>query len=117
VSHIDEVDDCARCMIDLNYESLGEFGIDGRRYFKKSEPNGRRAFHVHVFEHGSRHVTEHIAFRDYLLAHPRKAREYSDLKARLAANDVASSREYQDSKAPFIEACVRAAIRWSNGQS
>ena len=113
VSQIERVDDQEQCMSELGYEACGEYGISGRRYFRKSEPAGRRAFHVHVFQSGSKHAREHIAFRDYLLAHPDIAQEYSDLKAKLIANGVSSSAEYQKLKAVFVEASVANAMEWS----
>jgi len=113
VSQIERVDDQTECMNELGYEACGEYGISGRRYFRKPNHGGQRAFHVHVFQSGSEHVLEHIAFRDYLLAHPDIARHYSDLKTKLIANGVSSSVEYQKLKAPFIEASVADAIEWS----
>lgn len=112
VTRIDDVNEYVETMSCLNYESLGEHGIEGRRYFRRSGPDGQRAFHVHVFESGSKQVLQHIVFRDFLLAHPDKAREYSELKSRLIANG-ANRAEYQSLKIPFIETSVRDAIEWS----
>ncbi len=116
VTEIDRVDDREDSMIELGYEACGEYGISGRRYFRKSNPAGYRTFHVHVFHSESKQVLEHIAFRDYLLAHPNIAREYSDLKASLIANGVSSSAEYQKLKASFVEATVADAVLWLNHQ-
>jgi GrpB-like predicted nucleotidyltransferase (UPF0157 family) len=49
----------------LGYEAKGEFGIPGRRYFRKNDAQGRRTHHVHAFPRGSAHVERHLAFRDY----------------------------------------------------
>jgi GrpB-like predicted nucleotidyltransferase (UPF0157 family) len=116
VTRIDRVDDREESMTATGYEACGEYGISGRRYFRKWNPDGQRTFHVHVFESGSKQVLEHIAFRDYLLAHPNIAREYSALKANLIANGVSSSAEYQKLKASFVEATVADAIEWSRHQ-
>ena len=113
VSRIDKVNNHAERMSDLNYESLGEHGINGRRYFRRFGPDGHRAFHVHVFESRSKLIMRHIVLRDFLLAHPDKAQEYSDLKSRLIADGATTSDAYQSSKATFVEASVRDAIEWS----
>lgn len=105
-----QVDDQCDLMHELSYESMGEYGIAGRRYFRKHGPNGRRSFHVRVFETSSIHAMRHIAFRDFLLAHPEKAKEYSDLKLRLVSTSEVPAIDDQNSKAPFIEACLADAI-------
>jgi len=112
VSRIAEVDDHAREMSTLKYESMGEYGIVCRRYFRSLHGNCHRAFHVHVFEADSATAFQHIAFRDYLLAHPEKAKAYSDLKTCLVKKELVSKSEYQDLKAPFVEACINDAIKW-----
>jgi GrpB-like predicted nucleotidyltransferase (UPF0157 family) len=66
----------------IGYEPKGEFGIPARRYFQKGGDN--RSHHVHVFESGNSNVRRHIAFRDYLRTNPQVAREYSELKKKIA---------------------------------
>ena len=70
----------------LGYESLGEFGITGRRYFRKNDSSGVRTHHVHAFLRGDAHVRRHVAFRDYLIAHPDVAAGYSTLKRSAGAS-------------------------------
>lgn len=109
VAQIDQVDVHASQMSDLGYESMGEYGIVGRRYFRRSAFDKCPAFHVHVFKASSEPVTRHLAFREYLRANPSKAREYSDLKAALSTSRLSSRAEYQEAKAPFIETCIEEA--------
>lgn len=40
-------------MIALGYEAMGEFGIPGRRYFRKTTSFGVRTHHVHNLSSGS----------------------------------------------------------------
>ena len=117
VSRIERVEDHEGRMGHLGYEACGEYGILGRRYFRKTGPDGRRAFHVHAVEAGSQHAREHNALRDYLLARPDIAREYSALKARLTAGTGSSSVDYQQAKAPFIKTTVADAVAWSRGRN
>ncbi len=116
VLRLDELDQQAQGMSQLNYESMDEHGIAGRRYFRRSGPDGDRAFHVHCFESESEYVFRHLVFRDYLLAHPAKAQEYSNLKSRLIEIGTTSTSEYQKMKAPFVEATIQEAIEWFNSR-
>ncbi len=98
--------------IEQGYEALGAFGIEGRRYFRKFDRSGRRLFHIHVFEEGSPHIERHIAFRDYLIAHPRAAESYSRLKQVLASTPGTSWDSYLDGKETLVKELESAALRW-----
>jgi GrpB-like predicted nucleotidyltransferase (UPF0157 family) len=50
VDEIDRVDDCQPHMQALGYEYMGEFGIPGRRFFRKDSTAGMRTHHIHTFE-------------------------------------------------------------------
>lgn len=79
------VDRAAPQIVALGYEAMGAFGIQGRRYFRKTDAAGR-THHLHAFEAGSPHVHRHLAFRDYLRAHPQEAAAYAALKIQLLAD-------------------------------
>lgn len=96
----------------LGYEAMGAFGIAGRRYFRKFDAAGRRTHHLHVFAVGSPHIARHLAFRDYLRAHPRIAAAYSDLKSALVAQTDGQAGSYMDGKDPFIQRTEQDAIAW-----
>jgi len=87
----------------LGYEALGEFGILGRRYFRRDNLFGERTHQVHVFENDSPQIKRHLAFRDYLINHPETAQEYSDLKRELAAKHPEDIELYMDGKDEFIK--------------
>jgi GrpB-like predicted nucleotidyltransferase (UPF0157 family) len=99
-------------MAALGYEPKGEFGIEGRRYFRKEDGAGRRTHHVHVFEQGSEHIERHLVFRDFLRSHPDWAEKYSDLKRTLAENRVAN---YTDEKTEFVRHIEQMARQWRKG--
>ena len=106
------VDEKTRALEGLGYEAMGSYGIEGRRYFRKIDGEGRRTHHLHVFEAGSQHIERHLAFREYLTAHADIAAEYSSLKTRLAGGDDPSWDNYMDGKDPFIRAVEPKAITW-----
>lgn len=99
----------------LGYESLGEFGIAGRRYFRKTSSNGIRTHQVHAFEADSAGVRRHLAFRDYMRSHPDASREYSQLKQRLATEFPQSMQDYIDGKDAFVKHHESLALAWLSG--
>lgn len=77
-SNLRFLDDCAPDMVRLGYEVMGEFGIPGRRYFRKDSPEGVRTHQVHAFQVGSADIHRHLVFRDYMRSNPSAAASYSD---------------------------------------
>jgi len=112
VYSLEAVDAANKRMRSLGYVAKGEHGIEARRYFQKSDARGVRSHHLHVFQSGSDHIERHLAFRDFLLAHPARATMYSDLKVAILQNTVPSRQAYQDRKASFVAATQAEAIDW-----
>jgi GrpB-like predicted nucleotidyltransferase (UPF0157 family) len=98
----------------LGYEAMGEFGIQGRRYFRRDDAAGRRTHQIHTFQAGSAHVERHIAFRDFLRAHPALADQYGDLKRKLAHAHPHDMNAYMDGKNAFIQETERRAMEWTS---
>ncbi len=95
----------------LGYEALGEFLIEGRRYFCRSNFADRRTHHLHAFVDGSPQIVRHLAFRDFLRAHTDVAAEYATLKRRLAEQHPEDMAGYMDGKDGFIKDVERRALR------
>jgi GrpB-like predicted nucleotidyltransferase (UPF0157 family) len=112
VSDLDRVDDCNAAMAALNYTVMGEYGMPGRRYFRKDNAQGDRTHHVHTFQVGSPEVVRHLAFRDFMTAHPDCAQQYSDLKRCLAAQHPHDIDSYMDGKDVFVKAMEQRALEW-----
>lgn len=111
VKSLAAVDEKQAAFMRLGYECMGEFGIPGRRYFRKGGEN--RTHQIHVFaEADGRNVARHLAVRDYLRAHPQRAREYGALKAALAARYPEDIEAYCDGKDAFVRALERDALIW-----
>ncbi|MCM3612173.1 GrpB family protein [Planococcus sp. MERTA32b] len=66
----------------LGYESKGENGLPGRRYFQRG--GDERTHHVHIYAEGNPEIGRHLAFRNYLRGNPQEAEEYGILKKKLA---------------------------------
>lgn len=112
VSDIGAVDSLAPAMVALGYEALGEFGLPGRRYFRKG--GDRRTHHVHVFGAGTSEAARHLALRDYLRARPDKAAAYGRLKTELALRHPADIEAYMDGKDAFVKELEAEALAWSS---
>lgn len=70
--------------------------------------------HVRVVQAGGDEERRTLAFRDLLREEPRLAREYAELKLRLAprfdATESSSRQSYADAKGAFIERVTRLAL-------
>jgi GrpB-like predicted nucleotidyltransferase (UPF0157 family) len=97
----------------LGYECLGEFGLPGRRYCRRDDPaTGGRAFQLHCYAAGSPEIDRHVAFADYLRAHPGIARDYETEKLRAAALHPGDTHAYGDAKSGWIKSVEQDALRW-----
>ena len=110
VLKINQIDEYNAAMVLIGYESKGENGIKGRRYYKKG--GDIRTHHVHIYEVGNSEIERHLAFRDYLRANPVVAKKYGDLKEKLSRcfpYDIASYINGKDQLALEIQ---QKAIDW-----
>ena len=112
VERIERLDQQVTTMQGLGYDALGEYGIPGRRYFRKNDHNGTRTHHVHGFLAGSDEAMRHVAFRAYMVAHPSEAQAYGVLKAQLASLHSDDIEAYMDGKDSFIKERERLALEW-----
>ena len=85
----------------LGYEAMGEYGIPGRRYFRKG--GDHRTHQIHAFLANDFHVLRHLAFRDYLIANHSIALEYDKLKRELAQKYPEDLEAYCDGKDSFVK--------------
>lgn len=67
---------------------------------------------IHVMTRGTYHWTRHVAFRDYLRAHPEVRRDYEALKLKITEMDFADPLEYNAYKEDFIAAQQAKAMVW-----
>jgi GrpB-like predicted nucleotidyltransferase (UPF0157 family) len=112
ITELEAADKANGRMEALGYQAMGEFGIAGRRYFRRDDGAGVRTHQVHAFAQGSPHVRRHLAFRDFMRAHPAPAKEYATLKRRLAAAHPQDVEAYMDGKDAFIKEMEARALAW-----
>lgn len=112
---IEKIDEFNPEMIERGYLPKGEFGIRGRRFFIKGDEE-QRSHHIHMFQTGNPEFERHIAFRDYMIAHPEEAEAYSRLKEELARRFAHDIEGYIAGKDAFIKEIERKALVWKKGR-
>ena len=100
----------------LGFEWHGEFGIQGRRYCTLNYADGVRIAQLHFFLADSPHIQRHLAFRDYLRAHPSLAADYEKEKKRARDLHPNDSHAYSEEKAAWVKNTEANALRWSLGR-
>ncbi len=111
VRDIERVDAFNPQLIALGYEPRGEYGLPRRRYLPKTV-DGVRVVQVHTWQDGDEEVERHLAFRDYMRAHPDAAAEYGALKTALAAQFADEREKYIDGKDAFVREMEQRALAW-----
>jgi len=113
VSNLAELDKCQGKIEALGYDWWGELGLPGRRYCTKSDPDtGHRTVQLHFYEDGSTEIKRHLAFRNYLRAHPGLAAEYDRLKGECQRRHPDDSHAYGDCKEAWITNAEAIALEW-----
>ncbi|MGJ8678668.1 MAG: GrpB family protein [Akkermansiaceae bacterium] len=110
VTSLAKLDDCKENIEALGYEALDEFGIMGRRYYRKGEDH--RTHQIHAFQTFDGNLTRHLAFRDYLRNHPDVRDEYGNLKTQVASLCDDDIDRYCDGKNDFIKLHEAKALEW-----
>jgi len=98
---------CFEPLADLGY-LYDPYLADEMHWFCKPDPS-RRTHHLHLVPHDSPRYRDELAFRDHLRESSEKARDYAELKHRLAARFEHDREGYTDAKADFIQRTLREA--------
>ncbi|KGR81799.1 GrpB family protein [Lysinibacillus odysseyi] len=109
VADIEKVDASNKQLSLLGYEAAGEWGIDGRRLFRKG--GNERTHHLHCYQAGNPHIDRHLILRDYLIAHQEEAESYSSFKKNLA-KQFDTTAEYSAAKKVFVAEMEKRAMQW-----
>ena len=111
VTNIDLVDKYNYKFEAIGYECMGEFGIVGRRYFRKGEDS--RTHHIHIFEQNNhKDIDRHLAVRDFLRTHPDIASKYGELKMKLSNQFPEDIEGYCNGKDAFVKQMEKDALLW-----
>ena len=80
VTSVADLDAINHVITALGYEAMGEFGLPGRRYFRKNAADGTRVVQAHAYAIGDPSVRRHLAFRDLLRNDPKIRDAYQTVK-------------------------------------
>ena len=109
VRSLEKVDDARGKFSELGYEYLGEFGIAGRRYFRKG--GDERTHQIHIFQADDwNNIERHLAFRDYMRTHEKERTEYAKIKTALAQRFPYDIDGYCDGKEAFVREMEKRAL-------
>jgi GrpB-like predicted nucleotidyltransferase (UPF0157 family) len=90
----------------LSYIHRGDLGIEGREAFVN--PDGLPRHNLYLCPRDSVALANHLAIRSYLRTHPEAAREYGELKKRLAERFPDDIDGYIDGKTAMLLTMLRA---------
>jgi len=91
----------------------GDDGPPFYAWFIKRDPgSGARTHHIHMVEPDFAEHWDRLLFRDYLIEHPRVAREYEGLKFRLASAYPNDRVAYTKGKTEFVLRITEQAKRF-----
>ena len=113
VKDINKIDSFNEQMHLLEYDVAGEWGIIGRRLFRKG--GGNRTHHIHVYQYDNPQIQRHLVLRDYLRTHPDEIEKYRYLKEELA-QQYDDTAFYSKAKKPFVKELEQRALNWFENQ-
>lgn len=103
---------CIELLAPLQY-LYAPYRADVMHWFCKPDP-AKRTHHLHLVPTGSARYLEELAFRDYLRAHPERARAYEALKRDLAVRFRHDREGYTQGKAEFVRELTELALAWNS---
>jgi GrpB-like predicted nucleotidyltransferase (UPF0157 family) len=109
VKDIETIDSFNDKMSSLGYDVVGEWGIPGRRLFRKGGEN--RSHHIHFYQSDNPQIERHLVFRDYLRSHPEEVARYSRFKEELSKR-FDNTSGYSPAKKTFVTEMEQQALRW-----
>ncbi|SDY32108.1 MULTISPECIES: GrpB family protein [Bacillaceae] len=113
VKDIKKIDSFNERMRILGYDVAGEWGIQGRRLFRKGGEN--RTHHIHVYQYDNPQIRRHLVLRDYLRTHPDEIEKYRSFKEELA-EQYDDTAFYSKAKKPFVKELEQRALNWFENQ-
>lgn len=113
VRSVEDLDALRPALEAAGYQYWGEYGLPGRRFCPRLDPVKGRVANIHCYASGSPGLHRHLAFRDYLRAHPQVAAEYEREKLRARDLFPYDVWAYNDEKDRWIRRTEAAALQWA----
>jgi GrpB-like predicted nucleotidyltransferase (UPF0157 family) len=110
VPGLSEAEECVLLLRSIGYTSVTPQPMELGMYYCLGKGPHSVGYHLHLMKYKSEEWEKHLLFRDYLRSHPNRAREYHELKKRLAALYGSERNKYTESKTSFIESVLAEAL-------
>lgn len=105
-----------KLMIEAGYEWGENYIAPDTLIFYKLGPDGEKLENIHVCQKGSPKAIQFIVMRNYLRAHPDRAKAYSDLKEKNVALYPDDYPAYRSAKKGLLDELEIEAYKWSKTQ-
>lgn len=110
IDDVEKIDAYNKPFEKLGYIAMGEYGIEGRRYFYKEE-KGKHTHHIHIFKNDCNNAKRHLAFKKLLIENENIKKEYAELKIKGSKKYTESLEEYCEYKNIFIKEKEKIAMQ------
>jgi len=111
-----DLPEIVRRLKSVGYIHLGDLGISGREAFKAitgSPASTLVEHHLYACASGTFELLKHIAYRDYLIAHPHRAAWIGEKK--MLADQLANTKEaYIENKSNSYQFITMESLAWAN---
>lgn len=97
-------------LANADYEHKGDQGIPSREAFDYIGSSPLPEHHLYVCETASPELHRHLAFRDFLRAHPEWRERLSELKRQLSFEPGMTRDSYQERKSPVVIEILELAL-------
>jgi GrpB-like predicted nucleotidyltransferase (UPF0157 family) len=108
----DDIQAAIERLATIGYVHRGDLGIAGREAF--AQPANLPKHHLYVCPLGCEELRRHLAFRDYLRAHPDVAETYAAIKRAAAIRFPNDINSYIDAKTDFVQSVLSRALSGSS---
>ncbi len=112
INSLENLDEQKEKMKIEGYEYMENYVSPNSILFYKTK-DGEKIENIHVCMADNDLVNHLLVVRDYLRAHPDKAKEYSDLKSVLKEKYPDSYEAYRDGKNALLQAIKKEAYGWN----
>lgn len=109
-----EIQDTSEKLQKAGYEFRPQASTETRLFFRQDLPDSIesvRRYHIHLTLAGSTDWTEILAFRDFLLTHPKELEKYQEIKIKAADEAKGEGQKYKGLKEPFIQEIIKRSLK------
>ena len=104
-----DADECLPLLARVGYDHVTPEPDNQEWFYCLGKGPHSVGYHLHLIRYRSNHWNKHLLFRDYLRKHPDIAKQYEEVKKRMAEKLGSERETYTESKTSFIESVLAQA--------